>query len=97
MTYSFVDKPPRISQILYRPPERVHHKGKQTSWGPATLLFVDFLKYGVIFSDLIKHGRGKVTLGSTLIPTNLSPHKILHRFDEWKSYRKQEVVFPPKA
>ena len=58
MTYSFVDEPPRISQILYRPPERVHHKGKQTSWGPATLLFVYCLKEGVVssVSDLDMEG-----------------------------------------
>ena len=46
---TFCDEPPGTSQILYRPAQRARLKGKQTSWGPATLLLL-FWKKGVCSS-----------------------------------------------
>ena len=44
---TFSDEPPGTSQIPYRPAQRARLKGKQTSWGPATLLLFLFRKKGV--------------------------------------------------
>lgn len=41
---TFSDEPPGTSQIPYRPAQRVRLKGKQSSWGPATLLCFYFGK-----------------------------------------------------